>query len=85
MSCLIEDRASQLRLTRPQVYVRTLGSFTVEVAGQRVACTVPGVGSPQMQRPLGYLIARCGMPVCKETLIGIAWRRSKNPPRYVIS
>lgn len=83
MSCLTEDRASQPLVTQPHVYVRTLGGFSIEVNKQLVSCRRPGIGAPQMRLPLGYLIARCDQPICRETLIEIARRYSDHPPRHV--
>jgi len=85
MSFLTEDRADQLLLMPPHVYVRTLGGFGVSVDAQPVSCTMRGIGAPQMQLPLGYLITRRDQSSCRDVLLEIARRRSDHAPRHVLS
>lgn len=68
------------RISRPKVYVRTLGKIIPLVGGQMPKLKGNGAGPHQLRRQLGLLIGFCGKPVSWAALRDMAGGRPRPEP-----
>jgi hypothetical protein len=78
---LMEREGVGWRITRPWVYIRTLGRTVAHVGGQIQQFVGNGAGQHQLRRQLGLAVGCCGRPVNWQALRSAAgWQQRPEPP-----
>lgn len=77
---LMEREGVGWRITRPRVYIRTLGWTMVYVDGELQKLAGNGAGQHQLRRELSLFVGCCDRPVSRQALRGVAGIQQRPEP-----